>query len=251
MQWSLLVSYQKKFAEDTPLISVIVPVFNGERYLAEALRSIENQTYPHIEIIAVNDGSVDKTMSVIKSYPSVISLSQRHSGLSAALNNGIRNAKGHFFAFLDADDIWEKEKLSNQMKIFMENPGIEAVFGHIIPFSRSKEIKEAEGGNPIRKIPGYCKGSMLIKKKSFFRIGFFDTRWEIGDFIDWYKRAKEKDLKTALTPEVVMRRRIHSRNMSSSRERGKKDYVRILKAAIDRSRNKGARLEKRKFDETE
>jgi len=238
MQRSLLVSYQKKPIEDAPLISVIVPVFNGERYLAEALESIENQTYPHIEIIAVNDGSFDKTMSVIKSFPSVISLSQPHSGLSAALNNGIRNAKGHFFAFLDADDIWEKDKLSNQMKVFMEDPGIEAVFGHIVPFGFSKEITEAEGKNPIRNMPGYCKGSMLIKKKSFFRIGFFDTRWKIGDFIDWYKRAKEKDLKTALIPEAVMKRRIHSRNMSSSKGRGKKDYVRILKAAIDRSRNK-------------
>ena len=233
------MSYQRQPKRDVPLISVIVPVFNGERYLAEALRSIEKQTYPHIEIIVVNDGSFDETMSVIKSFPSVISLSQPHSGLSAALNNGIQNSKGHFFAFLDADDIWVKDKLSNQMKIFMEDPGIEAVFGHIVPFICSKEIMDAEGGNPIPKMPGYCKGSMLIKKKSFFRIGFFDTSWEIGDFIDWYKRAKEKDLKTALIPEVVMKRRIHSRNMSSSKKQRGKDYIRILKAALDRSRNKG------------
>jgi len=245
------VSYQRQPTRDLPLISVIVPVFNGERYLTDALESIENQTYAHTEIIVVNDGSLDKTMSVIRSFPSVISISQSHSGLSTALNNGIQNAKGSFLAFLDADDIWVKDKLSNQMKIFTENPGMEAVFGHIVQFNSLQEIMEAEGKNSIRKIPGYCKGSMLIKKKSFSRIGFFDTGWEMGDFIDWFKRAKEKDLKTVLIPEVVMKRRIHSHNMSSSKKNGKKDYVRILKASLDRSRNKGARLEKRRFDEAE
>lgn len=238
------MNYQRKSTRDFPLVSIIVPVFNGERYLSEALRSIENQTYPNIEIIVVNDGSLDETLSVIRTFPSVIAITQPHRGLSTALNNGIQNAKGEFFAFLDADDVWVKDKLWNQMKIFMENPRIEAVFGHIVQFRCSRKSMEEEEKNPFNRMPGYCKGSMLIKKTSFSRIGFFSTRWEMGDFIEWYKRAKEKDLKTALIPEIVMKRRIHSHNMSLSRETGKKDYVRILKAAMDRSRKKESEKQK-------
>jgi len=223
-----------------PLISVIVPVFNGERYLAEALESIQNQTYPHIEIIVVNDGSTDGSESVIRNFPSVISIHQVHSGLSAALNKGIKKAKGNFFAFLDADDIWMKDKLWNQMEILRQNPEAEAVFGHIVQFSASNKTHGFKQEDLTHKIPGFCKGSMLIRKKSFFRVGFFDTRWEIGDFIDWYKRAKEKSLFTLLMPEVVMKRRVHNENMSSNRDKEKKDYIRILKKAMDRSRKKDA-----------
>jgi len=219
-----------------PLISVIVPVYNGERYLAEALQSIENQTYSRIEIIAVDDGSSDGTASVIRKFSSVIPVLQRHSGLSTALNNGIRNAKGSFLAFLDADDIWLEDKLSNQMKVFMNNSGIEAVFGHIIQFEENAEL--GKDANLSRRIPGYCKGSMLIKKASFLRVGFFDARWRIGDFIDWYKRAADKNLRISLISDIVMKRRVHSGNMSLTGEEDKRDYVRILKAAMDRSRIK-------------
>jgi glycosyltransferase involved in cell wall biosynthesis len=223
-----------------PLISVIVPVFNGERYLAEALESIQYQTYPHVEVIVVNDGSMDGSESVIKDFPSVISINQVHSGLSAALNNGIKNASGDFFAFLDADDIWMKDKLWNQMKTLMQNPEVDAVFGHIVQFITLNKTHRFKEKDLTNKIPGYCKGSMLIRKRSFFRIGFFDTRWKIGDFIDWYKRAKEKNLITLLMPEVVMKRRVHNENMSSNRDKEEKDYIRILKAAMDRSRKKDA-----------
>lgn len=225
-----------ELGKNMPLVSVIVPVFNGKTFLAESIKSIQNQTYPHIEIIVVDDGSTDGTEEVIRSFPSVISIYQAHSGLSAALNNGIKNAKGDFIAFLDADDLWVKDKLWNQMRILIHNPEIEAVFGHIVQFSRTKENCHNKDEDTAHKISGYCKGSMLIKKQSFLRIGFFDTQWKVGDFIDWYKRAKEKDLNTLLMPEIVMKRRIHNHNMGLNKKEHKKDYVRILKAAMDRRR---------------
>ena len=228
--------YERKLGKNKPLVSVIVPVFNGKPFLAEAIKSIQNQTYSHIEIIVVNDGSTDGSEAVIRSFPSVISIYQAHSGLSAALNNGIKMAKGDFFAFLDADDIWVKDKLWNQMRILIHNPEIEAVFGHIVQFSCIKETDQIKDEDTDHKISGYCKGSMLIRKQSFLQIGFFDTQWKVGDFIDWYKRAKEKDLNTVLIPEIVMKRRIHNHNMGFNNKEHKRDYVRILKAAMDRRR---------------
>lgn len=245
MQRRLLVINQSQ-SINIPFISVIVPVFNGERYLAEALESIQNQTYPHFEIIVVNDGSSDGTQSVIKSFPSVKSISQSHSGLSAALNKGIKNSNGNFFAFLDADDIWVKDKLKNQVNIFRKNPDMEAVFGHIVQFRDPNSLERAEGKHSTYKMPGYCKGSMLIKRKAFLRIGFFDTQWKMGDFIEWYQRAKEKRLRATLISEVVMRRRVHSRNMSSNKNKEMKDYVRILKEAMDRKKRSLKRADEAK-----
>ena len=85
-------------------------------------------------------------------------------------------------------------------------------------------------------VPGYSKGAMLIKRDSFFRVGLFDTRWQLGDFVDWYIRATEEGLKSLILPEVMTNRRIHSDNMSARERYAEADYVRILKASLDRRR---------------
>lgn len=234
--------------KSSSLISVIVPVYNGEKYLGESLESIESQTYPNVEVVVVDDGSTDKTKSVAKNFPLARCLSQSHCGLSAALNNGIKNSRGEFFAFLDADDLWIKDKLTFQMEILKKNPGVEAVFGHLIQFASSRVPFENSSENSQNKIPGFCKGSMLIRRKAFFRVGFFDPRWEVGDFIDWYKRAKEKNLQTLMIPQVVMKRRVHAGNMSSGKKGARRDYVRILKDALDRQKEKEALNRKQEPD---
>ena len=100
-----------------PLISVIVPVYNGDKYLAHALESILIQDYKPVEIIVVDDGSTDLSAQVVKSLPMHYSY-QKHSGLGAALNHGIKMATGDSFAFLDADDLWARTKLSRQLACF-------------------------------------------------------------------------------------------------------------------------------------
>jgi glycosyltransferase involved in cell wall biosynthesis len=97
---------------------VIIPVFNGEKYLAEAIESILAQCYSPIEIIIVDDGSTDNTPAIAKQYESIRYLSQTHGGISAALNNGITISKGNFYAFLDADDLWMPDKLTLQIKTY-------------------------------------------------------------------------------------------------------------------------------------
>ena len=102
-----------------PLVSCIVPVFNGERYLAEALDSILAQTYRPVDLIVVDDGSTDGTAQVAAGYGERITyLYQENSGPAAARNKGIDAAQGEFVAFLDADDVWHEEKLARQMVRF-------------------------------------------------------------------------------------------------------------------------------------
>jgi glycosyltransferase involved in cell wall biosynthesis len=221
------------------LVSVIIPVYNCERYLAQATESALVQTYQPIEIIVIDDGSTDDSAQVAKRFsPSVQYVHQPNSGIGAARNSGINLAQGSFLAFLDADDVWVEDKLMQQMAVFKSTPGLDLVFGHVQQFI-SPELAENEKNKiycPAEKMPGYVASAMLIKKESFFRIGLFETDWKIGEFINWYIRAKELGLKSFMLPEVVLKRRLHSYNMGIRGRDSRTDYVRILKASLDRRR---------------
>jgi len=105
-----------------PLVSVVLPVYNGEKYLAEAIDSILNQTYINFEFIIINDGSVDNSLEIIKSYEDqrIVLISRENRGLIASLNEGIQKAKGKYIARMDADDISMPKRLEKQV-YFMEN----------------------------------------------------------------------------------------------------------------------------------
>lgn len=230
------------------LVSVIIPVYNGERYLAEAIESVLAQTYHTLETIVVDDGSTDGSADVAKGFtdPRVRYFYQPNSGQGAARNQGANLAHGSFFAFLDADDVWLSDKLALQMTAFENNPELDMVFGYVRQF-RSSELDvnpEAKIGHDEEITPGYLPGTMLIKRESFFHVGPFATHWRLGEFIDWYSKAMEKGLESFMLPEMVMRRRIHNTNMGIRERRSQTDYVRILKAALDRRREKGIRDKK-------
>jgi glycosyltransferase involved in cell wall biosynthesis len=221
------------------LISVIIPVYNCERYLTEAIESVLAQTYRPIEIIVIDDGSTDDSAQVAKRFfSSVQCVHQPHSGLGAARNCGTGLAKGDYLAFLDADDIWVEDKLTLQMTVFKSNPRVDFVFGHVQQFI-SPELDESYKNKiycPAEKMPGFFASAMLIKRESFVRVGAFETNWQIGEFINWYIRAKEKGLTSFMLHEVVLSRRLHTDNMSIRGRDSRTDYIRILKASLDRRR---------------
>jgi glycosyltransferase involved in cell wall biosynthesis len=219
-------------------VSVIIPVYNCELYLAEAIDSVLNQTYRSFEIIIIDDGSTDRSREVIKSFDnSRLRYSfQENKGSSSARNKGVQLARGEFFSFLDADDVWTQDKLALQMKAFERDRGLDMVFGHISQFLSPDVIEDLEAKNKLMEnvLPGYSVGTILIKKDSFFRVGPFDISWRVGEFIDWYSKAQEMGLKHTLLDEVVMKRRIHGSNMGIRERSSQEDYFRILKSALDR-----------------
>jgi glycosyltransferase involved in cell wall biosynthesis len=232
--------------ENNPLISVIIPVYNAERFLSEALDSVQKQSYFPLEIIVI-DSSVDNSATIAKSYQTVKYYFQEKCGLPSALNEGLKMASGDFFAFLDADDIWEDHKLKLQMEALIKDPSLDAVFGHHRQFLSMKDstLKEDQ-----RILPAPFKGAMLIRRESFFRVGLFDTSLTLGDFIDWYKRAMETGLKLLMLPDVVLKRRIHDDNLSVRDRHEEQDYVKIMKAALDRVRKKQTEEQAAKNSET-
>lgn len=218
---------------------MIIPVYNCERYLPEAIESVLAQTYSPIEIIVVDDGSTDNSGSIARGFGAKVRYCfQPNSGVSAALNRGIESAKGSFFAFLDADDLWVEDKLMLQMTVFEKAPAPDIVFGHVEQFY-TQELYESLKETiliPPEIVPGFFKGTMLIKREAFERVGLFEPAWRMGDFIDWYARAMEQKLKSFMLPDVVLKRRIHDANMGICERNARGDYLRILKASLDRRR---------------
>ena len=231
--------------EKKPLVTVIIAVYNCEKYLAQAIESVLAQTYKAIEIIIIDDGSTDGSAEVAKSFlPQIKYYFQENSGLAAALNQGISLSQGKLIAFLDSDDLWVADKLTYQMRVFASNPDLEAVFGHVRQF-KSPELDEASKQSiqiPVEVIPGYFKGTMLIKREAFERVGWFDSQIKIGDFLDWYLRASEQSLKSLMLPEVVTKRRLHKTNMGIRESKSYSEYLPILKASLDRRRNSSKQI---------
>ena len=102
-------------ATSTHRVSTIIPVFNGARYLGEAIESVMVQTHPALDVIVVDDGSTDGSAAVAQSFGDrVFTVRQQNLGQAAALNAGLALATGEYVAFLDADDLWEPEKAARQ-----------------------------------------------------------------------------------------------------------------------------------------
>lgn len=145
-----------------PLVSIITPVYNAERFLSDTIKSVQNQTYKNWEILLIDDCSKDNSAQIIKEFQKYdnrikyIKL-KKNSGASASRNEGIRNAKGRFIAFVDSDDIWKPEKLEIQIKYMLkENVGF--------TFTSYRYMKEnGELTNKIAKAPSKINYNGLLK----------------------------------------------------------------------------------------
>jgi glycosyltransferase involved in cell wall biosynthesis len=214
-------------------IATIIPAYNCERYLAEAIESVLAQNYRPLEIIVIDDGSTDDTAKIAKRFePAIQYCFQANGGIGSARNRGIGLAHSDFIAFLDADDLWPEGKLEHQMLAFHDNREIEAVFGLVQQFEQSSGGTTDVGA----LMTGQLASSMLIRRESFDRVGPFRTDIKLGEFVDWYMRASEKGLRSRMLAEVVLRRRIHDSNIGLRHRDSSSDYVRLLKNALDRRR---------------
>ena len=216
------------------LVSCIVPVFNGERYLRDTLDSIAAQTHRAIEIVVVDDGSTDGSFGVARAHPHpIVCLRQPNAGHAAARNLGVASATGDFLAFCDADDLWHPEKLARQLERFAERPELGVVFTHLENFR--------SGGDAVDVVPGYSSVTMLARREAFDRVGPLDVTLKHGNDRDWFCRAAEEGMVMEMMPDVLVRRRLHETNRSAAlSDSSRAEYLRILKASLDRRRAGGA-----------
>ena len=230
-----------------PLISCIVPVFNGERYVAEALDSILHQTYAPLEIIVADDGSTDGTAAVVARYGDRVRyLREENLGAPAARNLGLIMAQGEFVAFLDADDLWQPEKLERQMVRFQIRPELELCVTHLRNFwiPELEEEKERFRDHPLAEaLPGYVTQTLLARRVVFEKVGPFNADLRVGDPLDWFLRAAEHGTIMELLPDVLVYRRMHENNLSMAETTRRMTaamqhaLLGVVKASLDRRRD--------------
>jgi glycosyltransferase involved in cell wall biosynthesis len=224
-------------------VSVLIPCWNAERYVGEAVRSILAQVPAPEEVIAVDDGSTDGSADVLANFAPRVTLLRQQSnrGVSAALNLAIAHASGEAIAFLDADDLWLPGKLAVQISALKEDPNLDGVFGYVRQFvspdlSREESLRLKIGGEPE---PGFVKTTLLLRRTGLDRIGGFDESLGTADFLDWYARAIEVGFKGKMLSHPVALRRIHADNMGRrDRTEQRRDYLLTLKGFLDRRRAK-------------
>ena len=218
-------------------ISVVIPCHNDAPYLGDALASVVSQTVSVREIIVVDDGSTDGSADVARAAGDTVRLiMQPNLGVSAARNAGAAASVGTWIAFLDADDLWTSDSLEARLACAWEDPQIDCVFGAVEHFL-SPDLPEAEAARllcPAGAVAARFAGSMLVRRSVLEGIGGFDPRLRIGETIDLVARLTEHGAVTATAPRLVMRRRIHGQNMTIQKRVGHGDYLRVLKAKLDR-----------------
>jgi glycosyltransferase involved in cell wall biosynthesis len=215
-------------------VSVVVPVRDVERYIAEALDSILHQSIAPGEVLVVDDGSTDATPAILERYADQVRvLRQESAGVAAALNHGIASARGTLLAFLDADDVWLPDALSCRLARIDAPDEPDAVFGRVQQFV-SPDLGVARAARfRFDPAPRHVAlfGSMLVRRVMVDRIGPLDPRFVTGSNIDWISRARATGMHGVEVPNVVMRRRLHETNLGIlERDRKHSDLVRIVRA---------------------
>ncbi len=220
-------------------VSVIIPVFNGEAFLLQALESVFNQTFRGFEVIVVDDGSSDNTRKIIENFDQPISyFYQPNSGAGAARNRGVAASNSELIAFLDADDYWLPHKLEAQVRELADNPMLDAVTGHLKNVLQSEWIdrEKCDKGCLDGTIVGYSPTAILIRRESFFKVGEYETESRVGEVVDWFVRARETGLNILVLDELLVWRRVHRNNNGLKNKAFAQDYVKALKRSIDRRR---------------
>jgi len=228
---------------DLPLISVIIPVYNGARFLADAVSNVLAQDYPSLEIIVVDDGSTDDIAGAVSRLPvDVRFFRQENAGPAAARNRGLRDASGQFIAFLDVDDLWPAGNLAMLSRVLAAEPGLMVVHGHAQMLMLDPVTGQFRPeGNPAESFPYYI-GAGLYRREVFESVGPFDASMRFAEDTDWYTRLKESGLPAERLPQVTLEVRRHGANMTAQKTREELSATSLFafKNALERARRAAA-----------
>lgn len=222
-----------------PLVSVVIPTHNHGQYLPEALSSVLTQTYAHLEVIIVENGSTDSTREYLRELkdPRIQVVTTDDLGAAMARNVGIELANGEFLAFLDADDYWLPRKLSHQIESMNKSGRLSSrddlCFTHIQEFldPGSHELVATP-----RKLVGPSVTSLLTTRHTFDLVGLFNETLQVGEFIDWFDRAKAASHNEIMIPHTLVMRRVHSHNLKKLHDGSSQSYTSAIKSILDRRR---------------
>ena len=216
-------------------------VRDGESYIAEAIDSMLGQTAPPDEIVVIDDGSEDGSATIAEGYGGTVRvIRQDPLGQGAAINLALETIGGELITFLDADDLWTERKVELQRRALDADPALDLVFGHVEEFvspelraEERKRLRPAEGA-----VAAKLKGTMMIRSDAMRRAGQFATGWQVAEFVDWYARAKDRDLREEMLGELVLLRRLHRSNIGRRHNDARTEYATVMAQRLRRRRTR-------------
>ncbi len=220
----------------SPLVSVVVPAHNAERYLGEALDALSRQDHAPIEVIVVDDGSSDGTADLVRARPGVVLLSQENAGPSAARNVGMEASSGELITFCDADDLFRPEKVSLQVRYLEEHPEVDCVLIHHETFF----AEGVERPDWLTDERGVQPQSAMVRRSVVDRVGGFDPGYRLTEGFEWLGRMRDAGIGIGVVEQVGVDRRIHDTNLSHERAGLQHNMLRSLRARIERNREAAA-----------
>lgn len=196
-----------------PLVSVVLPVYNSEKYIRRVLDSVFSQTYTNYEVIIIDDGSVDSTSQLIKEYnQSVVYLYQENAGASAARNTGMTRSIGELIAFIDADDMWHPEKLKMQVDAYLHNKNVSMIHTGYDKQAQFKGFPEVDADHvrvvnssfeAIFKMPYLQTPSVMIPRRILDDVGMFDVSLPTAEDVDFFLRCSYQQ-EVIYIPDVLV-----------------------------------------------
>jgi glycosyltransferase involved in cell wall biosynthesis len=198
-----------------PLVSVVTPVYNGARYLREALESLFAQDYEPFESIVVDDGSTDRTAEIARSY-AVRYVRQANQGAAAARNAGLAIARGELVAFLDSDDLLPVDKLSIQAGLLAERGDIGCVLGRQEIMLEGVEAPSWLTRDAIYgDLDGIPLVSAMFRRSALDAVGLYDPTFQQSEDMDLLVRLRAHGIEIAILPEILVYRRFHGDNLTA------------------------------------
>jgi len=209
----------------TPLVSVIIPTFNRADWLAESIGSVLEQTYPHLELIVVDDGSTDHTSEVVQGFGNALTYRcGAHRGVSAARNRGVQASQGSLIAFLDSDDMWRPGKVAVQVALLQQQPEVEVCYTDEIWIRHGvrvnpKQIHQKYTGRLFEPSLPRCiisPSSIMLRRSLWERLGGFDERLPACEDYDLWLRMTVRVPVTLIPEPLIVKRGGHADQLSRS-----------------------------------
>jgi glycosyltransferase involved in cell wall biosynthesis len=218
------------------LVSVVMPAFDEEAFIAEALESVLSQTYAPYEVVVVDDGSTDRTGEIAQAY-GVTLVCQEHRGESAARNAGVGVARGEYWTVFDADDVMPPERLQRQVAELERRPELGMVLGLTEAFVTPGEPRPPHW-NPAWDDGPFtgCAGTMLARRELFALVGPYDEKLGMAPDLDWIVRARDLGIAAANVDALALRYRIHPGNASADRPAVSAAMLGVLRESLARRR---------------
>jgi glycosyltransferase involved in cell wall biosynthesis len=225
-----------------PLISVIMPAFNVQEYIEEAVESVFQQNYENLELIIVDDASVDATPAIVTALQTAHGSRLRsirrtvNGGASAARNTALAASQGSFIAFLDSDDVWPPEILNRHAQLLAMHPEFCGVLGLISSFASA--FSKAEFSPPFSCPVFSCT---LIRRQTLDVVGSLDESLTHGEDTDWFMRVRAAELSLLQSDLVSVYYRRRAGSLTDRAENQNSTLLAVLKKSIDRQRSSSAK----------